>query len=111
MVTAETAVVLPVLLLVLAASIWVLAAVAGQLRCVDAARLGARSAARGDTSADVIATARSTAPAGATVAVLRSGDQVTVTVSGVVRPFGALLGRLPGTPVAATATALVEDPP
>ncbi len=111
MVTAETAVVLPVLLVVLAAAIWVLAAVAGQLRCVDAARLGARAAARGDTSAAVVAATSAVAPTGAEVGVVRSGDEVTVVVRAVVRPFGAVLARLPGTPVAARATAVVEGAP
>ena len=42
MVTAETAVVLPVLLLVLAGAVAVVVVVGAQLRCVDAAREGAR---------------------------------------------------------------------
>ncbi|MDT7538318.1 MAG: hypothetical protein QOI82_1903 [Actinomycetota bacterium] len=111
MVTAETAVVLPVLLVVLAATIWVLAAVAAQLRCVDAARLGARAAARGDARSAVVAATSAAAPGGAEVRVVRSGDEVTVLVRAVVRPFGAVLAKLPGTPVAAHATAVVEDPP
>lgn len=111
MVTAETAVVLPVLLVVLAAAVWVLAAVAGQLRCVDAARVGARAAARGDGVAAVVARTSAVAPAGAQVSVTRRGDEVTVTVRAVVRPFGAVLARLPGTPVTAQATAITEDAP
>src|SRR5206468_10387938 len=51
MVTAETAVVLPVLLLVLAGAVAAVTVVGVQLRCVDAAREGARAAARGETSA------------------------------------------------------------
>jgi len=109
MVTAETAVVLPVLLVVLAAAIWVLAAVTAQLRCVDAARVGARAAARGDATAAVVAATSTVAPAGAQVGVVRTGDEVTVVVRAVARPFGAVLARLPGTPVAARATAIVED--
>lgn len=108
MVTAETAVVLPVLFVVLAAAVWVLACVAGELRCVDAARVGARAAARGDAAQAVTAATVVVAPDRAQVQVIRSGDQVTVLVRAVVRPFGAALGRLPGTPVAARATALVE---
>lgn len=109
MVTAETAVVLPVLLVVLAAAIWVLVAVAGQLRCIDAARVGARAAARGDDVGAVVAATSAVAPAGAQVFVTRRGDEVTVTVRVVVHPFGAALARLPGTPVTARATALTED--
>jgi Flp pilus assembly protein TadG len=107
-VTAETAVVLPVLLVVLAAAVWVLACVAAQLRCVDAAHVAARAAARGDAPADVQAAGRAVAPADADVAVTRTGDQVHVAVSAQVRPFGAAL-RLPAVPVAGRATAQAED--
>jgi Flp pilus assembly protein TadG len=108
MVTAETAVVLPVLFVVLGAALWVLACVAGQLRCVDAARVAARAAARGDDPAAVSAAARTAAPGGATVRVARSGDEVTVVVEAAVRPFGQALPALPPTPVSARATAVVE---
>jgi hypothetical protein len=111
MVTAETAVVLPVLLVVLAAAVWVLACVAAELRCVDAARVGARVAARGDSGEAVVVATSGVAPGGAQVQVRRDGDEVTVLVRAVVRPFGALLSRLPGTPVAARATAVVEGSP
>jgi Flp pilus assembly protein TadG len=111
MVTAETAVVLPVLLVVLAGSIWVLACVAAELRCVDAARVGARAAARGDAEPAVSVAASKLAPHGAVVSVARGPAEVTVRVHAVVRPFGAALGRLPGTSVSARATAMVEDPP
>jgi Flp pilus assembly protein TadG len=110
MVTAETAVVLPVLLVVLAAAVWVLACVAGQLRCVDAAHVAARVAARGDTPATAMQAARRVAPAAAQVRVNRHGDEVTVLVEAVVRPFGGALSRLPGTRVAGHATAVVEGP-
>jgi Flp pilus assembly protein TadG len=108
-VTAETAVVLPVLLVVLAASIWVLACVAAQLRCVDAAHAAARAAARGDAPGDVEAAGRAVAPPGAQVSVTRAGDQVHVAVTAEVRPFGAALRVLPGVPVAGRATADAED--
>jgi hypothetical protein len=111
MVTAETAVVLPVLVVVLVAATWVLMCVAAELRCVDAARLGARAAARGDTAAGVAAATSAVAPTGAEVDVVRDGEEVTVLVRAVVRPFGAVLSRLPGTPVAARATAVVEGTP
>src|SRR5687768_360723 len=108
MVTAEIAVTLPVLLVVLMAAIWVLACVGAQLRCVDAARVAARAAARGDAPPTVHEAARRVAPAGATISVTRSGDEVTVRAEAVVRPFGTALSRLPGTKVVAQATAVVE---
>lgn len=108
MVTAETAVVLPVLVVVLAAAVWVLASVSAQLRCVDAARVGARAAARGDSVAAASAAASAVAPSGAQVTVVRSGESVSLLVRAAVRPFGPALSRLPAMPVAARAVALVE---
>ncbi|MBK5305508.1 MAG: pilus assembly protein TadE [Frankiaceae bacterium] len=108
MVTAETAVVLPVLVVVLLAAAWVLSCIAAQLRCVDAARVGARAAARGDAPAAVEAATARVAPADAEIALTRDGDEVTVLVRAVVRPFGAALARLPGMPVAGRATAVTE---
>ena len=90
MVTAETAVVLPVLLLVLAGAVAAMIAVGAQLRCVDAAREGARSAARGNPAAAVTAVAAQVAPAGAVIVIRSGADQISVTVSVQVRPLGPL---------------------
>jgi Flp pilus assembly protein TadG len=90
MVTAETAVVLPVLLLVLAGAVAAVTVVGAQLRCVDAAREAARAAARGDSEAQVIAIAGRAAPDGARATVSGSGDEVTVSVSATVAPLGLL---------------------
>jgi len=106
-VTAETAVVLPVLVVVLAAAVWVLAAVGAQLRCVDAAAVAARAAARGDDAAVVSAAGRRLAPGGATVHVGRVGDEVHVEVRVEVQPF-PLLRVLPALPVSGRAVAVVE---
>ena len=108
-VTAETAMVLPVLLVVLGVAVWVLACVGTQLRCVDAAHAAARAAARGDAAAAVQATARELAPDGAAVQVSRLGDQVHVRVSAVVRPLGQALGGLADVEVSGRATAAAED--
>ncbi|MFW3170162.1 TadE family type IV pilus minor pilin [Geodermatophilus sp. CPCC 206100] len=88
MVTAETAVVLPVLLLVLAGAVAAVTVVGAQLRCVDAAREGARAAARGEESAFVHAVAGRAAPDGASVAVAATGATVVVTVTAEVAPLG-----------------------
>ncbi|MFE1286287.1 TadE family type IV pilus minor pilin [Streptomyces sp. NPDC058751] len=79
-VTAEAAVVLPSLVLVGMALVWALLAASAQIRCVDAARAGARAAARQDPAESVLATARRAAPPGAKVTVGREGDLVRVTV-------------------------------
>jgi Flp pilus assembly protein TadG len=106
-VTAETALALPVLVVVLALAVWVLAAVGAQLRCVDAAGAAARAAARGESSSAVTALARRLAPADAQVRVADDGEQVAVTVSAQVRPFGPAR-VLPGVDVDATSVALRE---
>ena len=105
MVTAETAVVLPVLLLVLAGAVAAVTVVGAQLRCVDAAREGARAAARGDDAANISAVTARAAPDGATTAVSGTDDEVTVTVSARIAPLGPVPLRVA---VSATAVALRE---
>jgi hypothetical protein len=107
-VTAETAVAVPALVLLAAALMWAIAAVGGEVRCVDAARAGARAAARSEPEAVVIAVARAAAPCGARVSVRREGDLVRVRVTarsvGPGRLAAALSVRLH-----AEAVALAED--
>ena len=105
MVTAETAVVLPVLLLVLAAAVAAVVVVIGQLRCVDAAREGARAAARGEPVGVVADLAGRAAPDGAAVDVGGTADQVSVTVAATVSPLGPFPWRVE---VSATATGVRE---
>lgn len=107
MVTAETAVVLPVLFLVLGAAVFALVCVGAQLRCVDVARDAARAAARGEASGAVTAAARAALP-GSLVTLQRDGESVSVQVRREVRPLGGLLAGLPGVPVGSRATAHVE---
>jgi Flp pilus assembly protein TadG len=90
MVTAETAVVLPVLLLVLALAVAAVTVVGAQLRCVDAAREAARAAARGDAREAVLTAARRAAPDGASTQVTTRGDDVRVRVSVRAAPLGIL---------------------
>ncbi|GGS56023.1 TadE family type IV pilus minor pilin [Streptomyces griseoviridis] len=79
-VTAETAVVLPVLVMFATALVWGLLVVAAQIQCVDAARTGARAAARQDPADAVVEIARRAAPDGAEVTVSREPDRVRVAV-------------------------------
>jgi Flp pilus assembly protein TadG len=105
MVTAETAVVLPVLLIVLGAAIAAVTVVGAQLRCVDAAREGARAAARGEPHATVVDLARRAAPDHAVVGRVVAGEEVRVTVSASVRPLGPVPFEVS---VSSTAVALLE---
>ncbi len=73
--------VLSVLVAFTMALVWGLLAVAAQIQCVDAARTGARAAARQDPPEAVVRLTREAAPGGATVVVAREGEQVRVTVT------------------------------
>ena len=90
MVTAETAVVLPVLLLVLVGAVAAVTVVGAQLRCVDAAREGARAAARGESDTAVDRLVAQVSPDGAVTRVTGNEEEVTVTVSVRVAPLGPL---------------------
>ncbi|HEV7756566.1 MAG TPA: TadE family type IV pilus minor pilin [Mycobacteriales bacterium] len=108
-VTAELAVALPVLVVLLVAALTAVSAVTTQMRCVDAAREAVRAAARGEV--DGAALGRRVAPPGATVTVegpgaAATGDgTVSAVVSAPVRPLGRWL---PAPAVSATAVAARE---
>lgn len=80
MVTAELAVAIPSVVIVLAMVLGGVSLGIDQVRCVDGARLAARAAARGDPASVAIATAVRAAPDGARVSLSRGGSQVTATV-------------------------------
>lgn len=105
MVTAEAAVVLPVLVFVLAAALAAVSVVTAQMRCTDAAREGARAAARGESDAAVQQIAASSAPDGSGVTVTRNADTATVRVTASVPLFP---GLGPAMTVSDSATAALE---
>jgi hypothetical protein len=100
MVTAEFAVALPAFVVVVIAALCGVAVVTAQLRCVDAADVAARMAARGDSPAVVRATALAGAPGSAQLDVVTSAQTVTATVRARVSPLG-LTRILPGVVVQA----------
>lgn len=104
-VTAEAALVLPSLLVVLALAVAVVVGVGAQLRCVDAARAAARVVARGDSDPLARRAATAVAPAGATVRI-GHGELVEVRVDAVIR----LTRWLPSFHVGARAVAEAEGP-
>jgi Flp pilus assembly protein TadG len=106
-VTAETAVVLPALMVVLAAALWAIQAVGVQLECVDAARTAARAAARGEPLDEVRELARSATRSNAKVDITRTQESTNVEVSIEVRPGWGK--SLPAVRVAASATADTES--
>jgi Flp pilus assembly protein TadG len=97
--TAELAVGLPALVLLLLFALGAVNAVLARMQCVDAARDAALTAARGgDGDSD----GRRRAPAGATVAVNVDGQRATATVRATVHPLGP---HLPSVTVTGTAVA------
>lgn len=105
MVTAETAVVLPVFVLILGLLLAVVGHSVDAIRAIDAARSAARLAARGESTDVVRQQALDEAPTGSTVHVSSTGGEVRVRV---VAPERTLIGSL-GLPAAETeAVALVE---
>jgi hypothetical protein len=102
--TVETALALPSLVLVAVALAGALAALAGQIRCVDAARLAARASARGEDPAAITAAVAEDLPWGRVV-VDRDGDFVRATVTTPVLGLPLLRGFT----VRAGAEELAED--
>ncbi|MFD9333645.1 TadE family type IV pilus minor pilin [Streptomyces sp. NPDC060028] len=102
--TAEAALVIPALVLFAALLVWALMAAAGQIRCVDAARAGARAAARSEPAEVVVAAAEAAAPPGARVEVERTGDLWRIRVAAPAPGPEKLPVRL-----GAQAVALAED--
>jgi Flp pilus assembly protein TadG len=110
-VTAELALVLPLLVAVTVGLVWLLAVGAGQLRAVDAARETARALARGDAPEQAVAVGEQVAPDGATVRVSTGAGRVRVTVSGDVAGPGGIFDFLPSTRLHAEAVAVLEEGP
>jgi hypothetical protein len=114
-VTAETAVAFPALVVVLAVALWGVSAAAAQVACVDAARAGARAAARGESETEVRAAVLRAAPPQARVTLSRDPLTTKVMVQAEARP--PLQGLFPVLRLQAQATAATEpegtdgDPP
>lgn len=103
--TAETAVVIPGLLMVAFVLVWAVCLVAGQLSCIDAARVGARAVARGESIEAARAVALEAAPAGAHVEISRGARHVLVVVTWASQAPG----HLPMPPVTVVGKAVADD--
>jgi hypothetical protein len=106
MVTAELAMGLPALMFVLLFALALLGAVTAQAQCMDAARIGARAAARGETEDVVRRWAESAAPPGAVVTVHRTEGAVQVRVRAELS--GGERSPIPEVAVEASAVTPVE---
>lgn len=108
-VTAEAAIVLPLVAAFALVLVWMISVGIAQVQVVDAARDAARALARGDDEAIAVQVAERTAPDHAMVSSSRTGDTVTVTVSSHQDAPGWLLVPLPDITLDSTATVQLED--
>ena len=106
-VTAEAAIVMPILIVFAVGLAWLVSLGVTQVRSVDAAREVARSVARGEQGSGV-SLGKRVAPTGSAIAVRRSGETVVVSVAAPVRGPGGLFGFLPTFTVHAEAVAAME---
>ncbi len=106
--TAETAMALPVLVLLGLALAWLVGLGVAQVRVVDAARETARAVARGETEELAVGLGQQVAPAGADIRLSAGQGSVRVVVTAQVRGPGGLLGFLPGFDARAEAVAAME---
>ncbi len=102
MATAEMAVALPVLMLLVLTAVYAVQVMGMRVRCLDAAREVARAAARGDPRAPMIG--REVLP-GSSVSIRRSDRAVTAVVSIRLQPLGR---DLPAVTVREQVTAATE---
>jgi hypothetical protein len=107
-VTAEAAVVLPVIVVFTVAMAWLVCVGLAQLRALDAAREVARAAARSETTGTAVGLGRRVAPEGSRVSVREEQDTVVATVVSSVRGPGRLLAHLGTVHVTATAVSARE---
>ena len=105
--TAELATGLPALFAMVLFAVGLIWTVSLQARCGDAARIGARVAARGDDDASVVRWASQAAPPDARVTVTHGAEFVQVAVT---CPVG-VDDRWPLTDVQAVAVTVAEPPP
>jgi hypothetical protein len=109
MVTAEAALVLPLVAAFALAMVYLVSLAVAEVSTVDAARDAARALARGDDSTHAIDQARATAPAGAKVTVERNGDEVSVRVVVEAGGPGWFVVPLPTMTLESKATVVAED--
>jgi Flp pilus assembly protein TadG len=105
MVTAETAMVLPVLVLLVLAGVAAVGVAQARVRCADAALVAARAVARGDpVAADSLA--RRAAGSGVRISTSAVGEDTVVTARLPLRPV-SWLGSVT---IVETATVATEPP-
>lgn len=93
--TAEAAVLLPVLAVLLIAAMWAVGVVLASVRCIDAARDAALVAARGESIQSATEVGARAAPPGAEIEISHDGPEVVTVVRARVTLDWFLLSGLP----------------
>jgi Flp pilus assembly protein TadG len=106
--TAETAVLLPVLVLLLVLGATVVRAYRTELALQDAAKVAARSIARGDDEGEAVRLAQAAGPPGLALTLGRGSGLVTAEATEQLSAPAALRRLLPTLTMRASATALDE---
>jgi len=106
--TAETMMVLPVLVGVTIGMVWLVSLAATQVRVVDAAREVARAMARDEPRSAALALGRRVAPAGSEFDIEEGTDMVVVTVTSRVAGPGGIFRFAPSVSVDAEAVSARE---
>jgi Flp pilus assembly protein TadG len=107
-VTAELALLFPVLMATIVAGVWVVGLVITNIRCIDAARDVARAVARGETEETAQTIGRRAAPKDASIAIHTTNGEVQVTVEATRSLDWPLFAALPAVPLRAQATLQTE---
>lgn len=107
-VTAEVAIVLPMLMATMLAGLWAVGLVVANIRCIDAARDIARAVARGEPAAEAERIGERAAPEGAVVAISQEQSIVRVVVKSEARLDWTLFDKLPAVPIVGRATIEAE---
>lgn len=107
-VTAEAAVVLPLIAIFALSMAWLVSIGITDVRAIDAARETARAAARSDSNGEATSLGRRVAPDGSRISISRSDGAVVARVSSPVNGPAGLFGRWAGFHVSAEATAAEE---
>jgi len=94
-VTAEAAIVLPVLVLLTLGLAWLVALGATEVRALDAARETARASARGEDTTTSVGLGEQVAVPGSRIVVRDEGETIEVSVDSPVRGPGGIFAFLP----------------
>ena len=108
-VTAETAVVLPIVVAVVMGLVWLVSLGVTQVRVVDAARETARAVARDESRERAIELGQQVAPERSRISIDDQGDTVKVSVQADVHGPGGLFRFLPSVWVDAETVAAKES--